>query len=354
MSSTVTSSPAGRPSTITTSACPCDSPAVRKRSTRNRCRTRRPHLWHPRRRTTGAVRLGAAARIAAGRGGCRSTAPAGARPGGRASRGRRRVRQPALARRVEQRRVERVVHEVDDDVAGRGAAPGRTAARRLSEADRRGVDTIIGAGEVVGRADPPGTAPAAQPPRPASAVRLTTTTSAAPARPRASTTLRAAAPAPSTATTSRRRRRRRPSASAATKPVAVGAVAVEPPVGGAHDGVHRPQRRAAGASSSTAAATSSLCGVVTDSPAMPSVRIAVERPRRRRRPHLEGDVRPSRGRRRAKAALWMRRRQRVADRRADHARATPHAVDRRTRITSPAAAGRPARGGDVGLVLLAA
>src|SRR4051794_39447670 len=40
MSSTVTGSPAGSPSTITTSALPWDSPAVRKRST--------PRIYRPR------------------------------------------------------------------------------------------------------------------------------------------------------------------------------------------------------------------------------------------------------------------------------------------------------------------
>ena len=201
MSSTVTASPAGRPSTITTSACPCDSPAVRKRSigvtllARGRV-TERAGAQHRRLTPDGigaAGELGsAAARITAGSGrtpvhsSCCSTAWWTSMP--RPST----ARQPARRGGPQQRRLERVVHEVGDDLAG---AQQRRVERQLvgAHADRRGVDDDVGAGDVVGRADPGRPAPARRPPRPAPRVRLTTAMSAAPARPSASTTLRAAA-----------------------------------------------------------------------------------------------------------------------------------------------------------------
>ena len=102
---------------------------------------------------------------------------------------------------------------------------------------------------------------------------------------------------------------------------------------------------AAGSSSSTAAATSSLCGIVTDSPPMPSVRIAVERRGAVAGRDVERDVHPvepgggERG-------VVERRRQGVARRasRSPRRRASRPVIIRGRR--------RPRRACDVGLVLL--
>ncbi len=105
-----------------------------------------------------------------------------------------------------------------------------------------------------------------------SRVRLRTVMSVEPARPSASTTERAAPPAPITAT--RASATSIPtSASEATNP----APSVLDPTSSSPSQLTvltDCSARAAGSSRSTESAMSRLCGIVTDSPAMPSTRIA--------------------------------------------------------------------------------
>ena len=175
----------------------------------------------------------------------------------------------ARARRgAQERRLERVVHEVGDDLARDAAAAGSNGTSLVAHADRRGVDDDVRAAPTSSTAPTRAAGASAAAATARSAVRLTTAMSAAPARPSASTTLRAAAPAPSDdhapaldgdAGGGQR----------GDESVAVGAVADQR--GRRHRTTVLTDRNAAaaGASSSTAAATSALCGVVTDSPTEP-------------------------------------------------------------------------------------
>ena len=212
--------------------------------------------------------------------------------------------------------------------------------------DRRGVDDDVGAGRRRRPRRPGPTGDERRRPRPrATRVRLTTATSAAPARPSASTTLRAAAPAPTTAT-----------AAPATSTPAAASEATKPspsvlcPTRRPSASARRPcspsaARPPPGASSSTAAATSSLCGVVTDSPPRPSVRIGVERRAGARRAATSNATYTQSSPAAANAALCIAGDSEWCDGRADH-RGDAHGGAGQSR--------RPAARGpvDVGLVLL--
>ena len=156
---------------------------------------------------------------------------------------------------------------------------------------RRRVDDDVGARHVAGDADPAATRPAARPRGRARAERLTTMMSRRAGTPervdhRAG---RAAGaehgdPAPATSTPA--------SAQRGDEAVAVGAVPDEPPSAVTTTVLTERSAAAAGSSSSTAAATSSLCGIVTDSPPSPSTRIASTRRGAAPGRDLERGVRP--------------------------------------------------------------
>ena len=94
----------------------------------------------------------------------RSTARAAGRPDGRASPSPSIAERSGIARRSQQRRLERVVDEIGDDLLGDGAAPGRTAARRCPSRPSVALTTMSASADVVerlrsgpaARARPPG------------------------------------------------------------------------------------------------------------------------------------------------------------------------------------------------------
>ena len=230
------------------------------------------HRGQPTRSAAGELGQGQRRASARGRAADRSTAPAAGPPDGRASRARRRPgthdreRRPAAASRAGGTRGRRRPGRV-------AAARGRTAASEEPRPTDVALTTTSAAGMSSARRSwrsaASRTASSAR-----SGVRLTTTISPAPARPTASITLRAAPRRRPPPPPPHRRGRRPPLGQGGDEAVTVGAVADQAAV--VRDGhrVDRPQRRRGGASSSTAAATSSLCGVVTESPRNPRTRIA--------------------------------------------------------------------------------
>ena len=221
----------------------------------------------------------------------------------------------------QQRRVERVVHEVGHDLARSQQCRVERQRRTESQADRRGVDDDVGAGRRRRRCRP------WRPPRGGAAscarcrVRLTTTMLAGAGAPEGVDHAAGRGAGADHRHHARRRGRRPPrparrrsrhrrccgrssSPPSATTTVLTDRSAV-----------------AAGASSSTAAATSSLCGVVTDSPRSPSTRIASTAAAAR--PGATSKATYAQSRPAAcEGGVVDGRRQRVGDRRADHAPAT--------------------------------
>ena len=211
---------------------------------------------------------------------------------------------PSIARRAdargrgEQRRLERVVDDVGDDLVGAQQRRVERESRRVAHADRRRVDDERRRRDVVDRRRPgPRSASRCRRGGRASGVRLTIARSAAPARAERVDDRPRRAPAPST-TDARVPPGRRPTPlSDATKPSPSVLCAEQSAVGAEHDGVDRcAAPRRPGRARRRQRRRPPCAASSPTSPPSPSARIAASAAAAPPRRHVERDVHASRAR----------------------------------------------------------